>query len=148
MTRRRVFILALPLVAVALMTAVAYGAVKLEVPQATPTLPPIPQPHPRMEIVEANTEYVTVWAKPISCTYALVLGHVRLRGQAAMHHGALVTHAVPQGSDYTVYWEDIGMQPPAGQWANATWKCTMDYPTWEHGPVSFATLLVEQMAPP
>lgn len=159
---RRVFVIVSPLVAIVAMTAVAYGAMNPQAVQIllppTPTLPPVPQPHPQMEIIEANTEYITVWVKPISCTYTLVVGYVDNRYRPTMWLGAPITTAVPQGVPYTVRWEDACAimtdlwgwpvpRPQAGQWANVTWRCTMVYPTWEHGRVSFATLLVEQIAP-
>lgn len=117
-----------------------YDAIALRnprLPMATPTLPPVPQPHPRLTVVECNSDHIVVSARPITCTYTLWLGHMDRRRDLATYRGTPITGTIPQGVPHVVYWREWGLSPHAGQWANVTWQCTMVYPTWEHGPVQF-----------
>jgi hypothetical protein len=109
-------------------------------------LPPIPQPHPTVRFVETTTDHFTLWAKPISCTYSVDAKWIYSRYDCGVSATVTVTYAMTQGVNYTVRWEDIGLQPPKpGYWANVVWSCTMHYPDWEHGPVKFVTIDVDRV---
>jgi hypothetical protein len=111
-------------------------------------LPPIPQPHPKVYIVESSTEYVTLRAKPISCAYTVVITWNLSRYDCGMdkyYEVEPVTRTMVQGTDHTFYWNDMGSPPRPGDWTHVIWRCTMHYPDWEHGPVTFVTMDLDQV---
>ena len=109
-------------------------------------LPPIPEPHPRVTVVETTTDHITLWAKPISCTYDVSAGWIYSRYDCGTSRGVTLTYAMTQGVNLTFYWVDVMLEPPEpGYWANVVWGCTMHYPGWEHGPVQFRAIVLDRV---